>query len=119
MKDKEIFKTLLKQNKYIFAIKDKDSNLEINTSYVFKDTQDCFTLYLVEDINGNVYLTDAAWILDSANNLDIPVEYIINQSKKYNIDLDERQFVTKADILNILEVVESFINFAADIEIIE
>ena len=119
MKDKEIFKNLLQQNKYIFAIKNRDSNLELNTSYTFKETNDFFTLYIVEDVQGNYYLTDGAWILDNANNLDIDANYIIEKSKQFDIQFSERQFVSKIDILNVLEVFENFINFAEAIDIIE
>lgn len=119
MKDKEIFKNLLQKNKFVFAIKEKDSNLEINTSYIYKGSEDFFTLYLVEDVKGEVYLTDGAWILDNANNLDFDTNLIIEQSKEFDIKFSERQFISKVDILNIEDIFEIFVNFAKTISIIE
>ena len=119
MYNKEIFKDIIKQSEYVFAVKDKGANLEINTSYVMTGSGDFFTLYLVEDIQHNFYITDGAWILDHADEIDIDKNFVVKQASTYNLTLDERKFTQKVDTLNVVRVIDTIIDFAQDLGIIE
>lgn len=112
------FANALLENKNLINTELHQTNLVLHTNYVFTDSNNMLTLYILQGKSGESYLCDIGSILDIADDLDLPAKVVKANATKFGLKVEGVKIYCTADINQINDQLQNFIDFVKHLGLI-
>ncbi len=112
------FANALLENENLISTEQHQTNLVLHTNYVFTDSNNMLTLYILQGKSGESYLCDIGSVLDTADDLDLPAKVVKSNAIKFGLKVEDEKIYCTADINQIEYQLQNFIDFVKHLGLI-